>query len=239
VALVDGVVAAASRFTFLLCQGPCMDLLRALGPWLARCEGCYQQESVGSRFRRGCAYRYLHYVLRHTLRLHWVQNTTGTGASVAREAHGPKATQGDGDEGSRAMGTRGAGRWQWQWRRGEQGDGNSDGDEGSRATATVMATRGAGRRQRRWRQGAQGNGDEGHEVMGMRCTGRGDEAHEATATRGTGKQQQRHGGAWGNGSDETYEAMVETRHGRRPQRQRDAQDDAGGQCRSALVSSCR
>ena len=43
VALVDGAVAAAFKFTFLLCQRPCMDLLRALGPWLTRCEDCYRQ----------------------------------------------------------------------------------------------------------------------------------------------------------------------------------------------------
>jgi hypothetical protein len=49
---------------------------------------------------------YLHYVLRYSLRLHWVQNTASTGMSVAREVHGPKATRGDGDEGSRATATR-------------------------------------------------------------------------------------------------------------------------------------
>jgi hypothetical protein len=39
VALVDGTVCdVAFKLTFLLCQRPCMDLLRALGPWLTRCE---------------------------------------------------------------------------------------------------------------------------------------------------------------------------------------------------------
>ena len=43
VALVDGAVCVvAFRLTFLLCQRPCMDLLRALGPWLTRCEDCYE-----------------------------------------------------------------------------------------------------------------------------------------------------------------------------------------------------
>jgi len=75
VALVDGAVAAAFRFTFLLCQRPCMDLLRALGPWLTRCEDCYRQRRTWVINLNGGAYRYLHYVLRWALRLQWVQNT--------------------------------------------------------------------------------------------------------------------------------------------------------------------
>jgi hypothetical protein len=72
-------------------------------------------------------------IMYYALRLHRVQNTASTGTSVAREAHGPKATRGDGamgrgeqgtgDEGSRATATR------------EQGDG----DEGRMATATRRA----------------------------------------------------------------------------------------------------
>ena len=75
VALVDGAVATAFRFTFLLCQRPCMDLLRALGPWLTRCEDCYRQRRTWVINLNGGAYRYLHYVLRWALRLQWVQNT--------------------------------------------------------------------------------------------------------------------------------------------------------------------
>jgi hypothetical protein len=41
VALVDGAVGVvAFRLTFRFCQRPCMDLLRALGPWLTRCDDC-------------------------------------------------------------------------------------------------------------------------------------------------------------------------------------------------------
>lgn len=38
VALGDGAVGVVFKLTFLLCQRPCMDLLRALGPWLTRGE---------------------------------------------------------------------------------------------------------------------------------------------------------------------------------------------------------
>jgi len=34
VARVDGAIGMAFKLTFLFCQSPCMDLLRALGPWL-------------------------------------------------------------------------------------------------------------------------------------------------------------------------------------------------------------
>ena len=40
--LGSAVCVVAFRLTFLLCQRPCMDLLRALGPWLTRCEDCYE-----------------------------------------------------------------------------------------------------------------------------------------------------------------------------------------------------
>jgi hypothetical protein len=41
VAVVDGAVGVvAFKLTFLFCQRPCMDLLRALGPWLTRCDDC-------------------------------------------------------------------------------------------------------------------------------------------------------------------------------------------------------
>ena len=38
----DGTVCCvvAFKLTFLLCQRPCIDLLRALGPWLTRCKDC-------------------------------------------------------------------------------------------------------------------------------------------------------------------------------------------------------
>ena len=43
-ALVDGtdccVVVVAFKLTFFLCQRPCIDLLRALGPWLTCCKDC-------------------------------------------------------------------------------------------------------------------------------------------------------------------------------------------------------
>ncbi len=55
---------------------------------------------MGSKFEWGGAYQYLHYVLRYALRLHWVQNTASTGMSVAREAHRPKATRGEGVRGA-------------------------------------------------------------------------------------------------------------------------------------------
>ena len=42
--LADGAVRVAFKLTFLLCQRPCMDLLRALGSWLTCCEDCNQQE---------------------------------------------------------------------------------------------------------------------------------------------------------------------------------------------------
>ena len=39
--LVDGAVGVvAFKLTFRFCQRPCMDLLRALGPWLTRCDDC-------------------------------------------------------------------------------------------------------------------------------------------------------------------------------------------------------
>jgi hypothetical protein len=39
--LVDGGVGVvAFKLTFRFCQRPCMDLLRALGPWLTRCDDC-------------------------------------------------------------------------------------------------------------------------------------------------------------------------------------------------------
>jgi hypothetical protein len=42
VAVVDGTVCVvvAFRLTLRLCQRPCIDLLRALGPWLTRCKDC-------------------------------------------------------------------------------------------------------------------------------------------------------------------------------------------------------
>lgn len=41
VAVVDGAAGVvAFKLTFLFCQRPCMDLLRALGPWLTRCDDC-------------------------------------------------------------------------------------------------------------------------------------------------------------------------------------------------------
>jgi hypothetical protein len=41
VALVSGAVGVvAFKLTFRFCQRPCMDLLRALGPWLTRCDDC-------------------------------------------------------------------------------------------------------------------------------------------------------------------------------------------------------
>jgi len=43
-ALADGAVEVAFKLTFLLCQRPCMDLLRALGPWLTCCEDRNQHE---------------------------------------------------------------------------------------------------------------------------------------------------------------------------------------------------
>jgi hypothetical protein len=43
-ALVDGTVCVAFKLTFLLCQRPCVDLLRALGPWLTHCEDRKQHE---------------------------------------------------------------------------------------------------------------------------------------------------------------------------------------------------
>jgi hypothetical protein len=46
VALVNGAIAAAFRFTFHLFQRPCMGLLRALGPWLTRYENCYQWRKI-------------------------------------------------------------------------------------------------------------------------------------------------------------------------------------------------
>ena len=41
-ALVDGPVCCvvAFKLTFFLCQRPCIDLLRALGPWLTLCKDC-------------------------------------------------------------------------------------------------------------------------------------------------------------------------------------------------------
>ena len=42
--IVDGtvccVVDVEFKLTFFLCQRPCIDLLRALGPWLTRCKDC-------------------------------------------------------------------------------------------------------------------------------------------------------------------------------------------------------
>ena len=41
VALVDGTACVVEfKLTFRLCQRSCIDLLRALGPWLTRCKEC-------------------------------------------------------------------------------------------------------------------------------------------------------------------------------------------------------
>jgi hypothetical protein len=49
VALVEGTVGAAFKLTFLLCQRPCIDLLRALGPWLTRREDCNRRRGYRPR----------------------------------------------------------------------------------------------------------------------------------------------------------------------------------------------
>lgn len=73
-ALADGAVGVAFKLTFLLCQRPCMDLLRALGPWLTCCEDCNRHEGRRVVNLNGEAYRYLHDVLLYVLGHHGVQN---------------------------------------------------------------------------------------------------------------------------------------------------------------------